>query len=108
MIRLIKLITGEDLVASIDASNTADDSLTLYDPLVCKTVYDGGSSFFVMSSWIPLEPGFETSTKVRKEHVVTVALPGDFVEESYLKSLDEMKLDEENNIAYNNENLTVH
>ena len=79
-VKVMKLVTGEDLISEVKDSK--DGGLILKNPCILVPAKDGGIG---IAPWAFMSKDVETGIEISKDKCVFVSSPQDEFEEQYLK-----------------------
>ena len=84
-LRVMKLVSGDTIVASLDMKNSSIDSVRIHNPIQFTMMYSGESEgTMVAQSWLETD---ETMFNLNVDHIVAAALPAQTLKDYYIKNL---------------------
>lgn len=103
-IKIIKLVTGETLIANIEYDKMKKNA-TLKDPLVFSIVpKTSGKLSMTASRWIESS---STQHKIKTYHIVIAAEPTELMEQMYIDSVQEMNEYDSETVEYSEDDDVI-
>lgn len=105
-IRVIKLTSGDTIVAKLTKFNDQRPFVQVDDPVQFTMMYQGGSQgSLVAQQWLETD---ETSFSIHKMQIVADAEPNDMLKDYYFSSLEEINQNYEENFLDDFESEILH
>jgi hypothetical protein len=92
-IKIIRMITGEDIISYMEENHDEDKTVTLYDPMtvIYRRKSDGGA-VLAMSPWLPVELIKDNVTTIFASDIMTVTEPKDSFAEYYENAIEKFDI----------------
>lgn len=105
-IRVIKLTSGDTIVAKLTKFNDQRPFVQVDDPVQFTMMYRGnGEGSLVAQQWLETD---ETSFSIHKMQIVADATPNDMLKDYYFSSLEEINQNYEENFLDDFESEILH
>lgn len=84
-LRVMKLVSGDTIVASLDIKNSTMDLVKIHNPVQFTMMYSGESQgTMVAQSWLETD---ETTFSLNLDHIIAAALPAQTLKDYYISNL---------------------